>query len=126
MKTRTCVVSEDAQRARHKVLRQRGAKVVVVRSVDEAIEELEANFALSEADIVRAGLLGYWKVLITSSAERANMGMTGFGAPDHASVLAHFQCYSTRAEGSIMPTLQTVEIIADSIAGSSSVAALKG
>jgi len=104
----------------------------------EALEALEAKYDSLEPlepSVVREGLLGFWRSSITSSADEALSGMTGYGASsaaiaagmtESAAVVAHFQSFSKKAPGSVLPSVQTVEVICDSSLVSTSVGALKG
>lgn len=117
-----------------------GAHFVSVPRDDEAlvaaVSKLQSQFEAwaprVDADVVaHAGLLGYWKLLITNSRDAAKVGATGLGAQRDAGVVASYQCFSKHAAGSVMPSLQTVELIRepgleDGSPAIRSIAALKG
>jgi len=92
----------------------------------ESVNQLEAQAGALDAEVMREGLLGFWKVLVTSSVQIAANGLTGYGAPEDKGVLAHFQCFSKVEEGSLMPAMQTVEVISDALTDSASSVTLKG
>jgi len=97
---------------------------------------LEAAMDPLPLEVVREGHVGFWRLRLTTCPGQAQAGVTGYGSPSApppldqrdcssaAAVVAHYQCYTRRVEGSLMPTLQTVEVIADG--GECAVAALKG
>ncbi len=91
-----------------------------------SLTELEAHSEALSPDVVREGLIGFWKGRATSSQEMATNGLTGYGASEYKSVLAHFQCFSKVDEGSLLPTAQTVEVISDATTGNAASATLKG
>jgi len=83
------------------------------------------------ADAVRAELLGFWRLLCTSSADKARLGSTGCSKAAHRTLLAQFQCFSPEPpDGSdpdfATPLMQTVEVVSDARLGASAVAANKG
>jgi hypothetical protein len=92
-----------------------------------SITKLEQGFT-SSADEIKSQLYGMWKLLIADKADDLiTQGMTGYGAPSHNTVLAHFQLFeATHPEDETRPTMQTVEVIENKCEGRSAIAALKG
>ena len=91
-----------------------------------AISELEAAYTLPDADGIRADLLGFWKLLVTSDDEHAAGGSTGFGSAGPRSILGHIAVFSEADQYEPKPTLQTIEVVADSKQGASGVGTLRG
>mmetsp|Transcript_51301 Transcript_51301/g.133254 ORF Transcript_51301/g.133254 Transcript_51301/m.133254 type:complete len:289 (+) Transcript_51301:40-906(+) len=94
------------------------------------LAELEKEFSSSsvEPDDVKKQLLGFWKLLIADpSDELITQGMTGYGAPSHNTVLAHFQLFQDKnPQDDLQPTMQTVEVISNRAEGRAAIASLKG
>ena len=92
-----------------------------------SITKLEQGFT-SSADEIKSQLYGMWKLLIADKAdELITQGMTGYGAPSHNTMLAHFQLFeATDPKDETRPTMQTVEVIENRVEGRSAIAALKG
>ena len=76
--------------------------------------------------MVSEGLIGFWKVLITDSEAMANDGMTGYGRDDYSLILAHYQSFTKNQPGSVLPTIQTVEVVSDTKAGRAILATMSG
>lgn len=111
------------------VLSMSAAASGVQSKLEAAIADLEANYEPFDAEVVSEGLIGFWKVLITDSETMANDGMTGYGRDEYSSILAHYQSFTKNQPGSVLPTIQTVEVVSDTgLTGTVScqVAALKG
>lgn len=122
---------QDALEFPYQVLSLGGMEAGKASAITSAIEELEANYAPLSAETVREGLVGFWKVLATSDDSLAADGKTGYGKAynPYADVLASYQSYSKNLPGSVLPTIQTVEVINEiGIRGDATctVAALKG
>jgi len=93
----------------------------------ESIAELEATFTCPpDEPTLRESLHGFWKLLFTSDATRAAAGLSGCGAPSHKALLSQYQCFTTPKAGSLAPSMQTIEVVGDSIVGRSAISALKG
>lgn len=92
-----------------------------------SIAQLEEGFEASVDDI-KSQLHGMWKLLIADQAdELITQGMTGYGAPSHNTVLAHFQLFEpSDPSDDTRPTMQTVEVVQNRAEGRSAIAALKG
>ena len=113
----------------YQVLSMGGADAAMQTKLEAAIADLEAAYEPLDAGVVREGLVGFWKVLITNSETMASDGMTGYGKDEYSSLLAHYQSFTKNAPGSVLPTIQTVEVISDmGLTGmlACQVAALKG
>jgi len=95
-------------------------------ALQAGLEELETGSESLPVEVVREGLLGFWSVRLTTAEPIANDGRTGYGKPEYATVLAHFQCFSKREDGSLLPTAQTVEVIGDASTDAVGTATLKG
>lgn len=92
----------------------------------QCLEELEGGFEQpAEADL-RSQLLGFWKLGLATDDATALDGTTGGGGGSHRTVLAHYTCFSETDEYGGAPTLQTVEVVADSRAGRAVTSAHKG
>jgi len=96
-------------------------------ALTQTLEQLEGGFrAPSAEEELRSPLLGFWKLLFTTSSSRAASGGTGCGKPPARTVLGSYQTFLSPPEGSETPSLQTVEVVADGEAGKALLAAAKG
>ena len=103
-----------------------GARVDnVVASLEEAGRGCDGG-APTSVSALESSLAGgyFWRLLLTSEPAVAAGGLTGFGLAPYCSMLASFQLLKSMDEKE--PTAQVVEVIANSMSGSSTVAALKG
>jgi len=95
-------------------------------ALEASVAELEAGYeSLSEAEL-RAELLGFWQLRMTSDAALASTGSVGFGGSSSRYTLAQFQMFTEPDNYEPRPTLQTVEVVSDARAGKSVLASLKG
>ncbi len=69
-----------------------------------------------------AKLLGFWE-LVAGEQKLTTIGLTGYGELEVCGIAAHFQCFQPVEKP---PTMQTVEVIANSHHGSHMLASLKG
>lgn len=91
----------------------------IVQSLEGSVD----GQPLRSAEELGAELQGFWKLLLTSDAEFAGEGLSGFGSSPFCAAAAHFQLFGDGSKG---PPMQTVELIANAKVGSHQLAALKG